>query len=151
MSTKKDKDCRLDDPEHFTQVLSEFLKGDDRTVAILGAALVEESLEQTLRFQLAGDTKVVDSLFKPDRPLGTFGAKIDLCFAIGIIGKITYASLKKIKDVRNRFAHELLMLNDKKKLSGVSFRSKRMAELCHSIRFEGVGFDKSWAQERSLG
>jgi DNA-binding MltR family transcriptional regulator len=133
-SQKAEADFRQEDPEHFIQALIEFLKGDDRSLAIVGSALVEDALEQVLQFHFSADDRVVDELFQPERPLGSFSAKIDVCFVLGIIGQITYGNLLIIKNIRNRFAHKILLLDARHKLQGLTFETQQIAAWCSNLK-----------------
>src|SRR3989442_14479274 len=94
--------------EKFLPVLKESFHGDDRTMAIMCAALLEDALEQLLRAQLR-QSKVSDRLFVSEQPLGSFAAKISIAFATGMIGDMTHEDLVRIKDIRNIFAHHILL------------------------------------------
>jgi hypothetical protein len=77
---------------------------DDRTTALLAAALVEASLIRPIavaaRSPNAQEVRVSRTLLSSD-----FAAKIKKAFAHGLIGPATKKNLEVIKDVRNAFAH----------------------------------------------
>jgi len=52
---------------------------------------------------------VVNRLFDPMKngPLSNFGAKIDISFALGILGNSARGTLKRVAEIRNLFAHRL--------------------------------------------
>jgi len=82
--------------------------GSPRIVAIVGSAILERRLEQSLRLRLRrGDT--VNKLFKPAGALGSFAAKIDLGYVLHMYGKDEHAALTGISEIRNLFAHRLDM------------------------------------------
>jgi hypothetical protein len=143
------KDYRSDDPDHFVKAIVEGFSGDDRTIAIMAAALIDETLERALRFYLTGctiietksdgqvisrDHKVASALFGALGSLSTFSSKIDMSRALGIIGETAYSDLKIIKDIRNKFAHHWLMEDAKGKLSGVSFKTRKIVGWCGSLK-----------------
>ncbi len=78
----------------------------DRGVALVCAAYLEEELEKLLRKSFVNVSKVVDTLFEPSGPLGTFSSKIDLAFAIGSIQAEPHRALRRIRKIRNEFAHQ---------------------------------------------
>jgi DNA-binding MltR family transcriptional regulator len=46
-----------------------------------------------------------DDLFDPDRPLGTFSAKITLAYRLGLVDDRVEKCLQLIRKIRNGFAH----------------------------------------------
>jgi hypothetical protein len=79
---------------------------DDRTTALLAAALVETSLigpvAAAARSPKAQEIRVSGTLLSSD-----FTTKIKKAFAYGLIGPNTQKNLEIIKEVRNAFAHSL--------------------------------------------
>jgi hypothetical protein len=119
----------------YDDAVIEASEGNDRTMAIMMGAFVENRLEYLLQFHLVNK---LTSLFEYPNILATFDAKIDISFVIGIIGQTTYDNLKLIKKIRNTFAHSLLIHDDTSKLPSklvrVSFRTKTITDWCHSLR-----------------
>jgi hypothetical protein len=113
-------------------VLRELLTAEDRTAAIVGAAFVEDGLEQILRVQFQATPKIIDGLFQPDSPLGSFRAKIDLSFAIGTIGPVAHHDMSIIKDVRNSFAHNMLTAEGK---AALTFKNQQIDARCCDLKF----------------
>src|SRR5712664_640382 len=123
----------LDDIRHVAQIVQDIAKGDDRTTGIVGGAFAENILEQWLRSVLShGDKESLEWLFRPESPLGSFRAKIDLCFALGIIGPISHKDLHYMREIRNKFAHKTLMRNDRNELTSVSFKTQQIAAWCEN-------------------
>ena len=84
----------------------------DRSVALVRTSVVEEHLRLAIERHfpgLATDPKVIDRIFDPMKngPLSTFTARVDVAFALGIVGKGALTALKKIAEIRNLFAHRL--------------------------------------------
>jgi len=48
-----------------------------------------------------------DNLFDPDRPLGTFSAKIALAYRLNLIDRHIEHSLQMVRKIRNDFAHSI--------------------------------------------
>jgi DNA-binding MltR family transcriptional regulator len=57
------------------------------------------------------DKKAIDKVFQFTGALGTFAAKIDMAYLNGLVSKDAYEDLKRFKDIRNDFAHELDIRN----------------------------------------
>jgi DNA-binding MltR family transcriptional regulator len=104
---------------------AEMESASDRTAAIVIASLVETRLTNTLQAGLHHDDEIVERLFRPSGPLGSFSAKVDLARLMGAISQDAYCDLLIIKDVRNIFAHQL---------KAASFEEQRVASLCRNFR-----------------
>ena len=79
----------------------------DRSVAIIGGTIVELTLMAALKTFLHPNEKITKELFKTTGALGAFSTKIDLGFLIGLYGHEAHRDLITMKDIRNRFAHNL--------------------------------------------
>lgn len=93
--------------DHEKAILETLDTDSDRAVAIVAASMVEARLDTVLNMGMQGDKIVRERMFQPSGPLGSFSSKIDLCFMVHVISKHAHQSLVKIKDVRNKFAHDL--------------------------------------------
>jgi hypothetical protein len=135
---KKDWDARPelrhDDPGNYFKVLREFLGGNDRSIAIVGAALVDDALERAIRARFVCSNTTANRLLAMEGPLGAFSARIDICSATGIVGQITYGNLRIIREIRNRFAHKMLMLGKDEHFSGITFKTPMIVKWCQSIK-----------------
>ncbi len=69
-----------------------------------------------------------DNLFDPDRPLGTFSAKINLAYRLGLISDDIEHAMQMIRRIRNEFAHSV----EKASLSDGSHKS-RVVELARAM------------------
>jgi DNA-binding MltR family transcriptional regulator len=91
-------------------VATALVKESDRGCVILGAALMDEALEELLRSvcrQTPSDIKAnVDPLFQGYAPLATFSARIQVAFALGILPRGLRDKIEIIRRLRNDFAHE---------------------------------------------
>jgi hypothetical protein len=72
---------------------------------LVGVSRVDSSLERLLLAVLLPSPSGRDALFQPDRPLGSFGAKISLAHRLGLIDRPVERSLHTLRRVRNAFAH----------------------------------------------
>lgn len=98
-----------EDVKMFSNFLNYFQKESDRGTALIGAAMVESRLNRILEYCLVQDTKVKDSLLNGgNAPLGTFSAKNKICYSFGFITKKEYDEINQIRQIRNKFAHELM-------------------------------------------
>lgn len=92
-------------------ILTELREGNDRSLAIVGAALVESSLDYLIKNYLVNDESKVDKFINGK----DFYSKIQLAYFLGLISKDEYNDLNCIREIRNLFAHKLSVsdLNDK--------------------------------------
>ena len=103
----------------------EMESASDRTAAIVIASLVETRLTSTLQAGLHHDEEIVQNLFRPSGPLGSFSAKLDLSRLMGAISAEAYRDLTIMKNVRNIFAHQL---------KAATFDDQRIADQCGNFR-----------------
>jgi DNA-binding MltR family transcriptional regulator len=97
----------------------------DRAVAIITGSMVENRLERAIRSRLQRDKAIENRLFNPSGPLGSFSAKIDAAYLLGIISAEAHRDLVMFKDIRNLFAHNL-MIRD--------FRSQQIKDKANNLR-----------------
>ena len=71
----------------------------------MGAARVEAALERLLQAVLLPAPGSTDPFFQPDRPLGSFGARITLAARLGLIEPPVEQALQTLRRMRNGFAH----------------------------------------------
>lgn len=87
------------------KIAIQLLKEGGRGAVLLGAARLDYALERLLKAVMHPHVGGDDNLFDPDRPLGTFSAKISLAYRLGLIEKPVENALQMIRKVRNDFAH----------------------------------------------
>jgi hypothetical protein len=89
-----------EDQDTWLTLVDQLVNGaDDRSAVVLGGCIVEAVLDE-----------LVASWLLPDAPLGftpTVYAKIDVAFAMALIGDEEKAVLQAIANLRNVFAHNL--------------------------------------------
>ena len=80
----------------------------DRGAAIVGAALLEDTLATLLKDNMSSvamSQKQVRDIFDLSGPLSNFSAKISIAFAFAFIDKVTFNDLQIVRRIRNSFAH----------------------------------------------
>jgi DNA-binding MltR family transcriptional regulator len=101
-------------------------KADDRGFCLLISALVENALEQALDHLMGKLPEGVrEAVYRDDGPLATFAQKITMAHALEIIGPVTYANLRNIRQVRNAFAHAKVPIN---------FKTAEVAAVCSDLQ-----------------
>jgi DNA-binding MltR family transcriptional regulator len=78
----------------------------DRGCAMIAVAYLDGQLEGLLRTNFVNDPKCCDDLLGPSRPLGTFAARVELAFALGLLPAETRHDLHLIRKIRNDFGHK---------------------------------------------
>lgn len=115
----------------------ELISGEsDRGAVIVAASILEENLGEILKaFLLRPSTKKDDLLDGAYAPLGSFAAKIELSFRLGIIRQPIRQQLMLFKSIRNDVAHRLSVasLQDEKCRSRLAEILKTTPEMTNQI------------------
>ncbi len=94
--------------EDQTKAIKEIVASDsDRIIAVVGGAMLDQTLRQTLEDRFRDNKDKNNKLFKPTGPLGSLGPKIDLAFQLYVFEKHVRESFYGLSEVRNYFAHRL--------------------------------------------
>jgi mannitol operon repressor len=126
-----------DDFAELSAFFGELQKETDRGLPLVGAALIDEKLLETLGAFLQAVKAADNLLTKPNAPLGTFAARLDACFALGLVDDHEYGEINLVRKIRNLFAHSR---------HGITFADERVQGLCASLTSElpsGGGDDPS--------
>jgi DNA-binding MltR family transcriptional regulator len=97
----------------------------DRAAGLVAGAIVERRLEEAIRSRFSiDDPEVSKELFHPSGPIGPFRVKIDLAYSLGIVSDVAHKDLSNLKDIRNRFAHNLTL---------DSFEAQSIRDRCNNL------------------
>ena len=101
----------------------------DLPCVLITTSFLDQCLASILeRFFINGNT--AESVLDPLRGcLGSFAARADLCYCLGLIPKGLFRNLRTVGEIRNRFAHSYLSL---------TFDDPEVAHLCESLLFPKV-------------
>jgi hypothetical protein len=92
--------------------MAELSSEKPRSAAIVAAAYLEDVATLTLLTKMVPlSNNEHDSLFSGSAPLSPFSAKIQMLYAMGIIGKKIKHDLEAIKEIRNAFAHAKMSID----------------------------------------
>lgn len=133
------KDNHAEDLLKFTEELQ---KETDRGLPLVGTALIDEKLLETLNSFFIKCKSSKRLLEEGNAPLGTFSSKIELCYALGLIDDYEYSEINLIRKIRNEFAHAR---------HGLSFQTEKITGLCSSLQSdlpEGSGYPTNDARFR---
>jgi hypothetical protein len=92
----------------------ELFQQTDRGCAIIGGTVVEEQLRRLLIRNLTHSTKETRHLFNYKGAIGSFGHQITLAYGLGLISEDIYCDLGRIRDIRNKLAHNIHLAVHKK-------------------------------------
>lgn len=91
----------------FYAVLDEIESASPRATAIVAASFVEDHLRRLLLSRLVDDAKAIERALGSNGPLGTFSAKINFGYLMGIYTAAACREMDTIRGIRNDFAHEM--------------------------------------------
>jgi hypothetical protein len=114
-----------------------FVEADDRSCVILVAAYLDNCTHELL-IKVAKDPKpLIEKLLGDSQPLGSFSSRIDLLRSFGWISEVTHKDLHLIRNIRNKFAHDLRLH---------SFSDNPVRQWCQILEY-GLAFDDNDADE----
>ncbi len=111
--------------------LAGLLEGEtDRGVALAGAAYLEHAAAEMLRVFFVDDQQRAGWLLNgPNAPVGSFKARYQLAYCLGLLGPQMYADMENIRQVRNTFAHTY---------QPVDFSSPEVAQRCKGLQLPNL-------------
>ena len=112
------------DVQDFSSFVSELHRESDRGLALVGGALIDDRLLETLRAFFCEGVASKRLLEDGAAPLGTFSSRSDACFALGLIDAFEHREIALIRKVRNEFAHAK---------HGMSFKTAKVAGFCSTL------------------
>jgi DNA-binding MltR family transcriptional regulator len=110
------------DSQKFFDVLN---SEKDLPLILVAASYIDACLASILKRKLK-KSSITDQLINIKGPIGTFSARADLCYALGLIQKNLYQDLATIAQLRNEVAHHHLEL---------SFDDQSILELCNKLGY----------------
>ena len=121
---------REEDLKDFSAFLREFQDETDRGAALVGAAVIDHRLLETLRAFMASENVASALLDGGSAPLGSFSSRIDASFALGLISEHEHNECHIIRRIRNEFAH---------RKHGVTFTDQKISALCGNLQSDLPG------------
>ena len=111
----------------WLEILSRDVAGDnDRSSAITMATMVDDALSVAIDARLVPISKTLkDRIYSDAGALGSFNAKIDMGFALGLYGIQTRSDLHLSRRIRNKFAHTFAIS---------TFVHEEIAPLCMELK-----------------
>ena len=97
--------------EQFAASLAEFQGSSDRVCAIMGTALIEDTLVKTIGGCLEKTVEYGRLFHDEGGPFGTFKRRIVAARAFNLCSNEIEAEMEVIGEIRNQFAHALLSID----------------------------------------
>jgi DNA-binding MltR family transcriptional regulator len=121
---------RAPEVDHLGKALSSLNAESDRGMVLVGAAIIEERLADILISFLADNDSKEKVIGRPDAPLGTYSAKLNMAHALGLIDDSERNEMDLIRRIRNEFAH---------KWDSVGFETDKIRDLAKQLPWRGPG------------
>jgi mannitol operon repressor len=120
----------------FRDYLAALRKESDRGAALISTAMIDEQLKKCVQARLLDDDRVERLLCGFSAPIGTMSARCLTAFLLGTISEEEFSDIAVLRNIRNRFAHDLR----------VSFTDASVIGQCKKLTFaardyEGVTLD----------
>src|SRR5215211_4864291 len=124
--TLHDLSRQIPTPDELKAFFDSVKDMDGRAAALILASLVDNNLEACigLRFVRLGKRRFDNMFRNPRAPLGSFSSRIAVAYALGIIDGEARCQLDRIRDIRNAFAHAMLV---------ISFDDPLIAKACRKL------------------
>jgi len=118
--------------ELMLKLTNEFQGESDRAAAVLAAAYLDHLLGELIAAAMPARPEEVEELLyqKGNGPLGTFSARIDTSYCLGLLSKDESRDLHLTRKIRNDFAHKLV---------DMSFESQEIANRCRELKGARIG------------
>ena len=100
-------------------------KAEDRPAAIIETARLEDALQNLIESKMVPLTNPeTDEMFNSDRLLGSLSAKIQMSYALGLIGPHSRRDFTTIRLIRNALAHSR---------KAIFFQTKEISNACDQL------------------
>ena len=118
--------------EPETEELSQFFNvlnsENDRGLALVAAAMIDERLKDILQSFLADNDKTSLLLEGFNAPLGTLYSRSIACYSLGLIQKNEYEEITLVRKIRNDFGHDW---------TSACFNDQSVIDRCSNLPWRG--------------
>jgi len=113
--------------ERYNLLFAEMASGSDRAAAVIGQALLEEAIKNSISFALIGNQSHKRKLIGDKESPGILGFsdQCRLAHGLGIVSKTVLSDLLIIGRIRNRFGHSAEV---------ITFANKRIKDRCDALK-----------------
>jgi hypothetical protein len=123
----------------LNRIVDEAFKESDRAGAILLGAEIDILLKSLLEIYFLPPQKTSIDIFGPDGAVGSFSARIELCYRLGFLHPAMHHDLQIIRKIRNRFAHGE---------QGLDLSDDQLRDWCHNL-IQGKHVEQQLTTERA--
>ncbi len=102
-----------------------------RGQVLISMGFLEEQLKQILLAFLIDGSGSTNLIAKGNAPLGTLSARIEACFALGLITEHEHHDLNQLRKIRNDFAHDI----------HTTFKTQSVVDRCKTLRLKAHDYD----------
>ncbi len=110
---------------NWQKFVAETRHTSDRSLTILGATYLKDHLGRLLACFMIPDENIFPLLLGNEKPLGTFSARIQAVYSLGLIGPNEYHDLLLILDIHNAFVDNF---------DSMSFNNDKIRQHCQALR-----------------
>ena len=103
-----------------------------RTSMIVCAEVANSLLEEILHNHFVNH-KTSSNMLESTQPLGTFSARINMAFCLGLISENLFNDLEILRKIRNDYAHSLIIENSMEQSHNDKFNNYFYVNNCFSI------------------
>jgi hypothetical protein len=114
--------------QELSGMLLELKKETDRGLALILVAWLDDALTHVLKLWMVDDEEVLKELFAIARPLSSFSSKINLAYALGMIGSDLRDDFHNARDIRNLFAHDRALIRFSSQNVGAMVRNFKITK-----------------------
>ena len=120
----------------WERMLDELSGESERACAIVGVAYLDDLLGVLLEHYLIENQDAYRDLLDPDNinaPLSSFGARVTMAYALGLVSHSQFGALRKLKKIRNRFGHDIDMSFSDAQVASLSLELKALIPGLHYL------------------
>lgn len=125
--------------ETLATFLNAFSKESDRGAPLVAAAMLDERLREILAAFMTKSRATEALLTGFNAPLGTFSARANAAYSLGLIQEDEFKEITAIRKIRNEFSHDWQPL---------PFETGPVAALCAQLPWRGPKEHESGASQR---
>ncbi|MBR4100897.1 MAG: hypothetical protein IKK51_03335 [Oscillospiraceae bacterium] len=121
---------------NLKEVIKEVANAPLRSSIITAAAVIDATLETLIKKYLVDDSDFLkkSGIFSHSGCLGTFSAKAQMAYALGLISKELYRDIDSYRDMRNKCAHEYVLDESDMQSIGAKSKAFNLVNACFTFK-----------------
>jgi len=113
--------------KEFTDLHKEWFDETNRGVVLTAAAYVDDRFKELIKSYLIDNAGLKTLFSGQNPPLGTFSNRTAAAFALGLISEREYKMADSLRQIRNEFAHKIVVRYTDEKISHLIINLVRVA------------------------